>query len=69
MRQAQATEEAIETAKREGIRMVVTYNPYEEEFDDRDKFGYLPEGAVTIFKYEKVISRINPQGLIETAEE
>jgi hypothetical protein len=52
MRQGQATEEAIETAKREGIRMVVTFNPYEEEFDDRDKFGYIPEGATHIFKYE-----------------
>ena len=69
MRQAQATEEAIETAKRDGIRMVVTFNPYEDEFDDRDKFGYFPEGATSIFKYEKVISRINPQGEIESAEE
>ena len=69
MTQEQATEEATEIAKRDGIRMVVTYNPYEEEFFDRDKFGYFPEVATSIFKYEKVVSRINPQGVAETAEE
>jgi hypothetical protein len=69
MTEEQATKEATEIAKRDGIRMVVTYNPYEEEFFDRDKYGYIPEGATHIFKYEKVISRINPQGLIETTEE
>jgi hypothetical protein len=60
MTKEQATEEATEIAKRDGIRMVVTFNPYEEEFDDRDKFGYFPEGATHIFKYEKVVETIEP---------
>jgi len=70
MTQAQATTEATEIAKRDGIDMVVTFNPYDEEEEfDRDKFGYFPERATSIFKFEKVISRINPQGTVESTEE
>jgi hypothetical protein len=69
MTQEQATKEATEIAKRDGIDMVVTFNQYDEALYDWDKFGYFPSGATTIFKYEKVVSRINPQGMVETTEE
>ncbi len=58
MTKEQATIEATEIAHRDGIRMVVTENPYAENEDET--FGYFPAGAVSIFKYEKVLDTIEP---------
>ena len=75
MTQEQATKEAIEIAKQDGIEMVVTFNPYEEALYDWDKFGYFPSAALGrmhakgAFQYDKAISRINPQGEVKTTEE
>jgi sugar/nucleoside kinase (ribokinase family) len=58
MTKEQATTEAARIAKSDGIRMVVTFNPYAETLDESEKFGYHPLAAVDIFKYEKVVDTI-----------
>ncbi len=60
MTKEQAIQSATQVAHSEGVTMVVTFNPYADEFRDADKFGYFPEGAQHIFKYEKVIETIRP---------
>jgi hypothetical protein len=60
MTKKQATSEATEIAKRDGIRMVVTFDPYAEEADDTQKFAYFPERAIQIFAHEEVIDTIEP---------
>jgi hypothetical protein len=61
MTKAQAIELAQVEATTHGINIVVTYNPYAEEFRDEDKYSYHPENAHHIFKYETSISLITPQ--------
>ena len=61
MRKSQATELAQGEATEHGINIVVTYNPYAEEFDSRDRFSYHPEAAKHIFKYEEVVATLHPQ--------
>ena len=61
MTKEQATTEATIVANRDGIRMVVTFDPYAETEDETQKFGYFPEAATKIFKYEEVIETIKPK--------
>ena len=60
MTKQKATDEATEIAKRDGIRMVVTFDPYAETDDDTQKFGYFPQRAIEIFSHEEVIDTIEP---------
>ena len=46
MRKAQAIELAQGEATEHGINIVVTYNPYAEEFDSRDRYSYHPTGEM-----------------------
>jgi hypothetical protein len=67
MTKQDATDRATETANRDGIVMVVTFNPYEETLDEDDKFGYFPEEAlarmhrVGAFKFDKIVETIKPE--------
>jgi len=54
----QAVREATEIAKRDRIRMVVTFNPYAENPDETQKYSYFPHSAKHIFKYERVVDTI-----------
>ena len=58
MTKEQATEEATEIATRDGICMVVTFNPYAEVEEEAEKYSYFPASAVHIFKYEEVVDTI-----------
>ena len=60
MTKEQATDEATEIAKNDGIRMVVTFDPYAENEDDTQNFGYFPQAAIEIFSHEEVIDTIEP---------
>jgi len=53
-------DEAKEVAEREGIRMVVTFDPYAENQDETQNFNYFPSAATGIFKYEKIEATIEP---------
>ena len=57
MTKEEATAEATKVANDDNIVMVVTFNPYDEE---EDKFGFFPEGATKIFKFDEVIETIYP---------
>ena len=39
--------------------LVVTFNPYGEDTED-ENFGFMPEGALKIFKYETRVATILP---------
>jgi len=54
----QAVKEATEVAKRDGIKMVVTFNRYAEADYEWQKYSYHPDAARHIFKYERVIDTI-----------
>jgi len=58
MTKEQATSGATRIAKSDGIRMVVTFNPYAETLEESEKFGYHPLAAVDIFPYEEVVATI-----------
>lgn len=62
MTREQATKEATEIAERDGIHMVVTFNPYADNPDETQNYGYFPSDASGIFKYEKVLETIQPGG-------
>jgi hypothetical protein len=66
MTKKQATEEATAIAARDGIKMVVTYNPYAETDDEAEKYGYHPHSiaAAAIFSYDEVVKTIRPTGEI-----
>ena len=57
MTKEQATAEATKVANDDNIVMVVTFNPYDEE---PAQYGYFPEGATKIFKFDEVIETIYP---------
>lgn len=61
MTKKQAIEEAKEIAKRDGIQMVVTFDPYAENPDETQNYGYHPYAAVGIFKHEEVVKTIRPK--------
>ena len=61
MRIAEAIESAQAEATEHGINILVTYNPYAEEADSRERYGYHPESAKHIFKYETAVSLITPE--------
>lgn len=63
MKREQASKEAREIAEREGIVMVVTFNPYGEEELEADRFGYFPAAALRIFHLEEEVERIHPPEL------
>jgi len=54
----EAVKEATEVAKRDGIKMVVTFNRYADEADEWNKYSYHPDAAKHIFKYERVVDTI-----------
>ena len=58
MTREQATTEATQIATTDGIRMVVTFNPYGEEPDAADRYGYCPAAAARIFAHEEVVATI-----------
>ncbi len=60
MTREQAVDEATAIAEREGIRMVVTFDPYAENQDETQNFNYFPKAATGIFKYEKIKATIEP---------
>ena len=60
MTKEQATKEATKIAHRDKIQMVVTFNPYAENLDESQNFGYHPHAAIGIFKHEKVVDTIRP---------
>ena len=62
MTRERATKEAREIAERDGIRMVVTIDPYAENPDVTQNYGYFPNAATGIFRYEKVVETIEPGG-------
>ena len=61
MTKEQATTEATEISRRDGIKMVVTYNPYTETLDETDKYSYHPHSAVVIFMYDEVVDTIGAE--------
>jgi hypothetical protein len=60
MTREQATREATEIANRDRIRMVVTFDPYAENADETQNFGFFPESAIEIFSHENVEETIVP---------
>ena len=63
MTQGEASREAREIADREGIAMVVTFNPYDERtLEDRDNcYGYMPKASFYIVAgHETVVETIGP---------
>jgi len=59
MTREEATEEAKKVATSSGLRIAVTRNKYSEN-PEGNNFGFLPERAVKIFKYEEVLEIIEP---------
>lgn len=62
MTREQATTEATEIAHRNGIQMVVTFDPYAENLDESQNYGYHPHAAVGIFNHEEVVETIRLKG-------
>jgi hypothetical protein len=60
MTREQAVKEATQIARDDGVRMAVTFNQYDEEPNDREKFGYFPAAAASIFKLDKIVEVIEP---------
>ncbi len=66
MNREQATNEAKAIARRDGVTMAVTFEPYMEELDEAQKYGFMPLEATHIFKYEKTVETIRPPGEYES---
>ncbi|GAF97402.1 unnamed protein product [marine sediment metagenome] len=64
MKIEQAKKEAREVARNDNVRMVVTFNPYDEEtFHDRDGgYGYHPAATHHIFESNETIVEQIPAG-------
>jgi hypothetical protein len=62
MKEAQAKKEANKIASRDQIRMVVIFNPYAEEPEEAERFGFYPETAARIFLHDKTIETIPAGG-------
>ncbi len=61
MTKDQATTEATEIARRDRIQMVVTFDPYAENLDESQNYGYHPHAAVGIFIHEEVVDTIGEE--------
>lgn len=55
---------AIETAKKRGVRMVITHNPYDDSETHVDlMYGYMPERSYHIVKaLEDIVCTIDENG-------
>jgi hypothetical protein len=64
VRLAAAKREARKTARREGVAIVVTFNPFDEEtLHDRDGgYGFFPKAAIDVFGHEVLLEEIAPNG-------
>ena len=60
MREERAILEAQQVSDEDGIRMVVTFDPY-AEFPS-EEWGYMPADAIEIFKYHEIRHTISPGG-------
>ena len=69
MTKKRAMKEATEIAKRDGIRMVVTWDPYAENPVASENYGYFPKRAAGIFNLEEIVETIEPEEVDEDAAE
>jgi hypothetical protein len=58
MTKEQAILEAKKIAREDGIRMIVTFNPYAEY--KTDEWSYLPAAAKSIFSHDEEKFRFEP---------
>ena len=61
MTKKRATIEATKIANRDGIRMVVTWDPYAENSEASEAYGYFPKRAAGIFNLEEIVETIDPE--------
>jgi len=55
-----AFREAQAEANKFGKTLIVTHNRFGDKAEE-ENFGYLPQGALKIFKYETLIATITPE--------
>ncbi len=65
MLKKQAMIGAQKVADREGLRMVVTFDPYAENGDTSQNYGYFPARATGIFMLEEKVETIDPKKCVD----
>lgn len=58
----EAINEAMYLAREDGIPMVVTYNPYDDNPEEAARYWFYPACAKSLFPHERVVVRIDTQG-------
>lgn len=61
MTKREARIEARKVANQDGILMAITFNPYAEEEEEDQKYGFVPLKATKLLKHEEVVEVMEPR--------